>query len=312
MIVRLGHAALFVTDIEASRTFYVDVLGFTLAASEPGKLYLRGNEDFDLWTLALVEAPRAGLEHFSLRVDSHDELRRLEKLHQEMGLPTRRVPSGVEPGQGDALRVYTSDGHPIEFYYQMEQVPLYDAEGHVRLPMRSSHLSHGIPPARIDHVNLRVTDVDASLRYWHDRLDFSVAEYVERDNFTFAAWVRRYPFTHDVALVRSNAPSLHHVAYYVPDPHMILRAADLVSDAGFQDAIEFGPGRHGLGNAFFLYLRAPGGNRLEIYTGDYTRDLDQPPVKWSWEEYDKRGRLSWSRDYPGRFLETTPVNTRWP
>lgn len=312
MILRLGHSALFVRDLEASRTFYVDVLGFTEAASERGKLYLRGNEDFDLWTLTLIEAQRAGLGHFSLRVDSPDELDRLEKLHKELGVPSKRVPAEAEPGQGEALRVCTPDGHPVEFYHQMEQIPLYDADGHVSLPMRSSHLQHGIPPSRIDHMNLRVTDVDASLRYWRDQLNFSVAEYVERDGYTFAAWTRRTLFTHDVALVRSNAPSLHHVAYYVPDPKIILHAADIVGDAGFQDAIEFGPGRHGLGNAFFLYLRDPSGNRIEIYTGDYIRDLDQPPVKWSWEDYDKRGRLSWSRNYPERFLETTPVNTQWP
>lgn len=312
MILRLGHAELFVTDIEAARAFYVDVLGFIESASENGKTYLRGAEDFDLWTLTLTEANTNGLGHFALRVDSLEELDRLEGLHRKLGVPTERVPEGVELGQGEALRVRTPDGHPVEFYHQMEQVPLYDEAGRVKLPMRSVHLQRGIPPARIDHMNIRVTDVDESLTYWRDRLDFSVSECVERDGRTFAAWTRRSLFTHEVAMVRSDVPSLHHVAYYVSDPLTPLRAADLLSDTGYQDAIDFGPGRHGLGNAFFLYLRDPSGNRVEIYTGDYVRDLDQPPVKWSWEDYNRRGRLSWSKDTPERFLETTPLNDIWP
>lgn len=312
MILRLGHAELFVTDLKAARAFYVDLLGFVEAASEKGRIYVRGVEDFDLWTLALTQKETPGLGHFSLRVDSPEELDRLEELHRKLDVPVERVPEGVEPGQGEALRVRTPDGHPVEFYHQIEQVPLYDEAGRVKLPMRSVHSQRGIPPARIDHMNIRVADVDDSLTYWRDRLNFSVAEYVERDGETFAAWTRRSIFTHEVAMVCSTAPSLHHVAYYVSDPLAPLRTADLLSDAGFQDSIDFGPGRHGLGNAFFLYVRDPSGNRVEIYTGDYIRDLDQPPVKWSWEDYDRRGRLSWSKDTPKRFLETTPVSEIWP
>ena len=155
MILRLGHAALRVLDLEAARTFYVDVLGFVEAYREKGRLYLRGVEEFDIWTLSLIQASTPGLDHFALRVDSEEDLDRLEALHKELNVPVRRVPAGAEPGQGEALRVRTPDGHPVEFYHQMEQIPVRDEKGRVRLPMRMSHLYKGIPPLRIDHVNLR-------------------------------------------------------------------------------------------------------------------------------------------------------------
>ncbi len=312
MILRLGHAALRVLDLEAARTFYVDVLGFVEAHREKGRLYLRGVEEFDLWSLTLIQAEAPGLDHFALRVDSEEELDRMEVLHRELGVPVRRVPAETEPGQGQALRVRTPDGHPVEFYHRMDQVSIYDEKGRVRLPMRSSHLHRGIPPLRIDHVNLRVADPDASLGYWRDRLKFSVSEYAVREGRTFAAWLRRRRGTHDVAVVRSDGPSLHHVAYYLYQPSDVLKAADLLADAGFRDSIEFGPGRHGLSNAFFLYIRDPSGNRIELYMGDYLRDLDAEPIRWEWEDYDEGGRLWWSRYYPQRFLETTPVNQDWP
>lgn len=311
-IIRLGHAILRVRDVSAARAFYVDVLGFIVGSEEPGALYLRGVADFDVWTLGLIQAETPGLDHFALRVEYPEDLDALEQLHRALGVPTRRVREGTEPGQGEALRVRTPDGHPVEFYHRVVQVPLYDEHGHVRLPMRQTHKFHGIPPLFIDHVNLRVADPDESLRYWRDQLQFSISEYVVRDGKTFAAWLRRRRGTHDVAVVRSAGPSLHHVAYHVSESADVMRAADLLADAGYQAQIEFGPGRHGLSNAFFLYVRDPDGNRIEIYTGDYHRDLDCEPIRWEWNDYDHGGRLWWSREYPERFLETTLVNSAWP
>lgn len=312
MILRLGHAALRVLDLEAARAFYVEVLGFVEVEREKGRLYLRGVEEFDLWSLCLRQADTPGLDHFALRVDSEKELDRLEALHRELGVAVKRIAGGEEPGQGEALRVLSPDGHPVEFYHRMKQVTVHDQQGRVRLPMRLSHRQRGIPPLRIDHVNLRVADPDASLSYWRDRLGFSISEYAVREGKTFAAWLRRRTGTHDVAVVRSQGPSLHHVAYYLYEPSDVLRAADLLADAGFRESVEFGPGRHGLSNAFFLYVRDPSGNRMELYMGDYHRDLDAEPIRWEWEDYDEAGRLWWHRHYPDRFLDTTPVNPRWP
>ena len=43
--------------------------------------------------------------------------------------------------------------------------------------------------------------------------------------------------------------------------------------------IERGPGRHGVSNAFFVYLRDPDGHRIELYACDYyTGDPDLKPL----------------------------------
>jgi catechol 2,3-dioxygenase len=161
-------------------------------------------------------------------------------------------------------------------------------------------------------VNLRVPDLDASLGYWCGELAFSISEYIEREGKVFGAWTRRAPFTHDVALLEGALPANHHVAYLLADTGGPARTADLLADHGYGDRIDFGPGRHGLSNAHFFYALDPAGNRLEFYAGDYVRDLDRPPIKWSWEDYNERGRAWWSADFPERFRETTPVNEVWP
>jgi catechol 2,3-dioxygenase len=310
MILRLAHIEVRVRDLGAARAFYADALGFVVAESDPGHLYLRGSEDFETWSLTLTEAVEPGLGHLALRVADPDELDRLERVHRDLGLSVRRVPDGIEPGQGPALRVRGPDGSPLEFVHELEQVTVTGESG-VRLPMRRSHLTGGLPPRRIDHVNLRVPDLAGSLDYWQGTLGFSMSEGVERDGAIFAAWLRRKAGTHDVALLGGPEPALHHFAFSLTESADVLRAADLLADAGYARSIEWGPGRHGVTNALFLYVRDPDGNRLELYVGDYVRDLDASPVIWDFPEFERCGRLWWGQPPPPDFQQTTGVNPAW-
>jgi len=66
-----------------------------------------------------------------------------------------------------------------------------------------------------------------------------------------------------------------------PDRINIMDCADLLASSGYLKSIERGPGRHGISNAFFLYLRDADNNRIELYTGDYlSADPDWEPVRW--------------------------------
>ncbi|WP_409305190.1 3,4-dihydroxyphenylacetate 2,3-dioxygenase [Peribacillus sp. SCS-155] len=311
MILRLGHAELFVTDLDKSRDFYVNVLGFIEAGKKGNSLYLRAIEEFDKYSLILTQNSYAGMGHFGLRVSHPDYLHVLKKLHDEQGIKNEFIEDRLHPGLGACLKVTEPNGHHIAFYHEMAQVDYTDGMGGMdALPMRRSHLHRGVPPLKIDHVNLRVPNVDEALKYWSS-LDFSISEYVEEDEGKFAAWVRRTTTTHDVALVKAEKAALHHVAYNVDGVLGVVKTADLLADAGYRDSIEYGPGRHGVSNAFFLYIRDPDGHRIEIYSGDYHRDLDHAPIKWSKEDYDKKGRLWWGAAVPERFFETTPLNKEW-
>jgi catechol 2,3-dioxygenase len=76
--------------------------------------------------------------------------------------------------------------------------------------------------------------------------------------------------------------------------------------------IEYGPGRHGITDAQFLYVRDPDGNRIELYVGDYVRDLDRPPVDWTLAQYETIGLLWWGTQPPASFLLAGPVLERDP
>jgi catechol 2,3-dioxygenase len=311
VILRLAHVEITAADLGAARDFYVDLLGFVEHHGDRDALYLRGADEFDAWSLKIRRDAGGGLVHSAFRVSDDGDLDRLERGHRDLGLATERVAAGTEPEQGEALRCRTPDGHAIEFFHAFDEIDSY-RDGRLLLPVRRAH--GGVPPARLDHVSMRVDDLARSLEYWIGVLGFSASEFwVDEHDRPRIAWLRRQPRSHDVALGTHEGPAFHHVAYAVSDPTALLRAADILGDARRQDQIEFGPSRHGATNAFAMYLRDADGNRLELYTGDYTRDLDRPPLLWRRDDYALQGHSWWGDEPPASFPETQPLRQDgWP
>ena len=66
--------------------------------------------------------------------------------------------------------------------------------------------------------------------------------------------------------------------------------------------MERGPGRHGISNAFFLYVRDPDGHRIELFTSDYlTVDPDLEPLRWSLT--DPQRQTLWGHPAPKSWFE---------
>jgi len=73
-------------------------------------------------------------------------------------------------------------------------------------------------------------------------------------------------------------------------------------------SIEFGPGRHKTTNSFYLYLRDPSGNRIEVFSeGYWSPDFDDPPIRWTFEGFRREGRLSFGGQAPQSFHDPIPV-----
>ena len=107
---------------------------------------------------------------------------------------------------------------------------------------------------------------------------------------------------HDFAITNGKGPRLHHFAYWVPTAMNILHLCDVMASSGYLKNIERGPGRHGISNAFFLYVRDPDGHRLELYTSDYfTMDHDHEPLRWSLK--DPRRQTLWGAPAPRSWFE---------
>ncbi|MFQ5612680.1 MAG: 3,4-dihydroxyphenylacetate 2,3-dioxygenase [Anaerolineae bacterium] len=312
-ITRVGHAEIRVTDLARARAFYVDALGMLEIDSDREHIYLGGMEERDKYSLLLRRAESGGVGHLAFRVAAADDLDKIARVYEAHDLPTRWIEANtLEAGQGRALRAHDPSGLPIEFYHEMEQ--------RERLLQRFD-LYRGAHVMRLDHFNCQVPKVQAAYDWWTGQMGFYCSEYTVSDDPSerlWAAWLHRKQNVHDLALMNGIGPRLHHVAMWLQDTNSVLRACDILAAMGMRESMERGPGRHGLSNAFFLYLRDPDLNRIELYTNDYIiPDPDFEPIKWTlsdprratfWGHYAPR---SWFEEasqvediHSGRFLPT--------
>jgi catechol 2,3-dioxygenase len=199
------------------------------------------------------------------------------------------------PFQGRALHATDSDGYRLELYFKMDQAErILQHYGKYR----------GCHPQRIDHFNCFTRDVAASMSFYA-ALGFRLTEYTQSDGpepRIAAAWLHRKGSMHDIAFTSGRGPRLHHFAYWVPSPLNIIHLCDVMATTGFLASMERGPGRHGISNAFFLYVRDPDGHRIELYASDYlTVDPDLEPIRWSIS--DPRRQTLWGTPAPRSWFE---------
>jgi 3,4-dihydroxyphenylacetate 2,3-dioxygenase len=297
-IVRAAYPELIVTDLKASLRFYVDLLGLVLTARTKETAYLRGWEDRLHHSLVLRQGQAPGAERLSFRVRSDSDLAPIAAHFEERRCVTRWV-DGDHLGMGVALRVWDPFGFPLEFFHEMTRF---------ETQLQRFDLHRGAPILRFDHVNLHSPDAEETFAFWLS-LGFRCTEYIATDGpdeRLTGLWLTRKPAVHDVALTTGRGPRLHHSAFAVPEPTGVLRACDQLAAAGFSHAIERGPGRHGVSNAFFVYVRDPDGHRIELYACDYyTGDPDHEPLRWSVS--DPRCRSFWGTQAPDSWYDESSV-----
>ncbi|GAA1819691.1 3,4-dihydroxyphenylacetate 2,3-dioxygenase [Agromyces neolithicus] len=297
-ILRCAYMELVVTDLERSRNFYVDVLGLTVTEEDENVVYLRSLEEFIHHNLVLRKGPVAAVAAFSYRVRTPEDLDRAVAFYEELGCRVERRAEGWTKGIGESVRVEDPLGFPYEFFHDVEHVE--------RLAWRYDLYTPGAL-VRLDHFNQVTPDVPRAVNFMQS-LGFRVTEDIQDDEGTvYAAWMRRKPTVHDTAMTGGDGPRMHHVAFSTHEKHNILAICDKLGALRMSDRIERGPGRHGVSNAFYLYLRDPDGHRVEIYTQDYyTGDPDNPVV--TWDVHDNQRRDWWGNPVvPSWYTEASLV-----
>ncbi len=296
-IVRAAYAELVVTDLEKARWFWVYLLGFVVTEETDDALYLRGYDELTHHNLILREGPEPAAGRLAYRVRTAADLDLAEAFYAGLGLRTERVPAGVTPGVGESVRAEDPIGFTVEFFF---------SAAHPQRLQQRYDLRRGAEVARLDHFNIVVPDVRAAYDYYRS-LGFGLAETIEDGDTLYAAWMFRKQTVHDVAFTGGEGPRLHHLGFYAHESHQVLRICDILGSLQEEAHIERGPGRHGVSNAFYVYLRDPDGHRVEIYTSDYfTGDPDHPVLRWSVR--DPRRRDFWGHPViPSWYTEATPV-----
>ncbi len=301
-IAHLGAVELLTPEPAESCHFFETVLGMEVAHRTADATWLRGYGDHAAATLKLTAASAAGVGVIAWRTASPQALERRAAALTAAGFGDGWTNGDF--GRGRSFRCHDPEGHRFELYYE-EQRHVAPAATRSRLKnLPSRYPARGVGARRIDHLALLCKDVAANRGFAQAMLGLRLREQVVfNDGATeIGSWLSPSPVHHQLAYVldaKAGDARLHHFAMWVDEREDVLRAADILSEAGI--FIEAGPAKHNNSQGFYLYSYEPGGNRIEIYAGSYLVFApDFEVVRWN--ERERAGGVYWGGALPDSFM----------
>lgn len=157
----------------------------------------------------------------------------------------------------------------------------------------------GLRPRRLGHVNLVSADPQALVTLMTNGLGLRLSEQVGEAIF----FLRIGTEHHNIGVRTGQSPGAHHVALEVHGWDSYRGLCDQLAGSGWP--VEFGPGRHGPGNNFFVYVRDPSsGLRFELFS-DMAHIEDEAAYRpRRWELHERSTTVNvWGPGPPQSFLE---------
>ena len=287
-LAHLAHVELLTPDLAASAGFFTGLLGMQVSERRDGAVYLRGFEEHYHHSLKMIASDRAGLGHAGWRARSPQALDRRVAALEAAGLGRGWIDG--DAGHGPAFRFVTPEGHPMEVFFEVDRATPPDGQV---TPLRNRPqrrpTSGGVPVRRIDHLNLMVADVATCRDALTGLLGFQERERMEADGTVMSSFLSVTNLSHDIGLLPEPTAArgrFHHVCFCTTALQHLFDLAEMAREAGIR--VEAGPGRHGVGGGAFLYLREPGGNRVEVIgdPGMMIFDPDWQTVVWQASDLD--------------------------
>jgi len=272
-ITRASHVVLSVKDLEASKAFYVDVLGMIVTDETPATVWLRGLEESFHHSLTLHRSPEAFCQRLGMRVQTEADLDAAFAFFAAQNVPVAFIDV---PFQGRTLHVSDTIGTPLEFCASMDAAP--------RLLGRYDRYQGGAVQ-RLDHYQVAAQDVSRAHAFYQP-LGFRCSEYTystaaDGSREIWGVWLQKKGNPHDIVFTNGIGPRLHHFAYTIRDAHDLIHLCDVAGSRGFGTRLERGPGRHGMGGgALFVYFLDPDNHRIELFNTHYQAIDIEDPIAW--------------------------------
>lgn len=283
LLSHLAHVELLTTKLEDSVKFFKDVMGLFETARQRNSVYLRCWGDHYHSTLILTEADKPALGHAAWRTLGPEELTEAVTRVESTGTRGEWIEKSL--GHGRAYRFKGPGGHTIELLWEVERFKAA-AGDRSTYPDRPQKLSaNGCAPRQLDHVTVATANVRQVGNWFRDVLGFrfmAMTYFGDDPNAIVFGVVTTNEKSHDLGLGidMSGIPGrIHHLAFWVDTQEDLLRTADYLVESGTR--LEYGPGKHGIGEQSYLYFREPGGLRIEVNTGGYRNYIpDWEPINW--------------------------------
>lgn len=246
----LRSVELGVPDLEKSAEFYRKVWGLEDVVSTGDTIHMRGT-GAEHHVLTLRQRPKACFLGVHFAAVNHQAVTQLHAQAKAYGASVDGAPAALtrDQGGGYGFSMRSPEGQPIFISSDVDVL----AEGRQD---RSR-------PTKLTHVVLNASRTDDERAFFVEALGFRLSDSTDMMEF-----VRCTSDHHSLALVRTEGPSLNHMAYEMPNIDGLMRGAGRLKQAGYD--IEWGLGRHGPGNNVFTYFVEPNG-----FVTEYTTDVEQ-------------------------------------
>ncbi|MBI2846914.1 MAG: VOC family protein [Chloroflexi bacterium] len=142
-VIELGHIVLYVRDLERSRHFYGDILGWREVGKlgRHGVVFSSGRTHHELLLLEvgpdanpIPKGRRLGLYHFGLKIgESDEELREAIKRLQAEGV---EIVGTADHTVTHSVYILDPDGNEIELYIDVQPPIWRDSPGSIFAPVR--------------------------------------------------------------------------------------------------------------------------------------------------------------------------------
>jgi catechol 2,3-dioxygenase-like lactoylglutathione lyase family enzyme len=255
-----------VTDLAARHKFYTEIWGLATVAEIDGSVYLRGTGPHH-HIVALHQRKQAEMLRIDLLAPDRQAVAALRAEVSAAGATEVEAPAAItEPGGGYGFAFKDPEGRTVRI--------LCGDQTHADAgPARDR-------PRKLSHCVLNSADPTRVTEFYQRALGFTLS-----DQTAAMTFIRCNSDHHSIAFVKAPHPSLHHVAFEMPEIESVMRGAGRMRDAGFP--IEWGVGRHGPGNNVFAYFLSPDDMVIE-----YTAEVEQVderyvahgPDYWRWPE----------------------------
>ncbi|MFE2936266.1 VOC family protein [Streptomyces sp. NPDC059278] len=306
LVAHLAHVEILTPRLQESVAFFHDLVGMEVVLEHGDSVFLRTWGNYLPYDLILTQSPATGLGHIGWRAKSAEALdlaaRRLGADNGGLGWQESA------PWQGKAYLFVGPNGQKQKIFWEAEH---YQAPQHLAspLPTRPQRTpARGVAARHLDHVNFPSADVLGDAQWYERNLGVFLTEWTEVPGEGLAIFATLSTGSaFQLAFLRDDSGHrgrFHHFALQVDERADVIRAAEIFREAGI--LIEWGPGRHGHGESFSVYVREPGGMRLEIVSPGLQRIApDHKPVKWAPTQGSADFYLS--NPLPEAFLEVLPA-----
>lgn len=289
-VAQLAHVEILSPKLEQSVEFFTRFLGMEVTARSGKSVYLRAYEDFYHNTLKITEANEAGVGHVAWRATSPQALQRRVEEIEKTGMGKGWIEGDI--GHGEAYQFTTPDGHLMEILWEVEYYNCDELQRSKLLSRPSKRPDRGVPVRRLDHVNLMTSNPGKDTDFMLETLGFRLREQIRDNGHVLGSWISVSNLVHEIAYMQEPhgiKGKLHHLCYWYGIPQNLYDVSELLKDHDI--TIEVPPNKHGVSQAFCMYVIEPGGNRIELFgdAGYLITDPAWKPLIWEMEDVPGNG-----------------------